>query len=82
MKTLLVLAPTEKAIDMQDVKSHLNLSSDFTTDDVYLDILIASAVSQVENITNRKLTTQTWKAYSDEWPDSGFFILPFGKLHA
>jgi uncharacterized phiE125 gp8 family phage protein len=79
MKTTLVTAPALTPVDISYIKAHIVV--EFDTDDFYIDMLIASAIAQVENITNRKLITQTWKAYADEWPDE-FFSIPFGTLQS
>ena len=78
MKTTLVTASTVKIISVEAMKKHLNI--DHTEDDFYITSLIESSLASVENITNRKFLTQTWKAYADEWPD--YFTLPFGKLQS
>jgi uncharacterized phiE125 gp8 family phage protein len=78
MKTTLVTAPADYPVSLDYVKDHLNI--DHTNDDAYLEILLMSAVANVENITNRKLITQTWKAFLDEWPSEDYITLPFGKL--
>lgn len=78
MKTELVTAPTGMIVSLDEAKKHLNI--DHTDDDGYIQALIMSAISSVENITNRRLITQTWKAYSDLFP--AYFTLPFGKLQS
>ena len=81
MITKLVMAPTGAVVDIGLVKMQLNITWDNTDDDFYLESLIQSATAQAENITNRKLLTQTWKAFADEWPTARF-LLPFGNLQS
>lgn len=51
--------------------------------DVYITELLGRATAHVETITSRKLVSQTWRAYLDEWPEcSGAIELPFGRVTA
>lgn len=43
---------------------------------------IKSAYRQVESVTRRKLLTQTWDYYLDEFPYEDRFKLPFGTLQS
>lgn len=43
---------------------------------------VRSAQSWVEDITSRKLVTQTWKWFPDSWPCSDRLCLPFGRLQS
>jgi len=79
MKTTLVTAPTGMIISLDEAKKQMNV--DHNEDDGYIQALIMSAIGQVENITRRRLLTQTWTAYANEWPDNGF-IMPFGNLQS
>lgn len=79
MKTVLVTGPTGTFLSLDDVKEHLRVDHDAS--DGLIQSLIYAATAQVENITNRKMVTQTWKAYADEWP-TAFFTLPYGNLQA
>jgi uncharacterized phiE125 gp8 family phage protein len=78
MKTTLVTAPTDYPVSLDYAKSHLNI--DHTNDDAYIDLLLLSATTAAENIMNRRLMPQTWKAYIDEWPSEDYITLPFGQL--
>lgn len=79
MITTLVTAPTGMPLSLDEATDHLRV--DHTSDDGYIQALIMAATEQVENITNRKLLTQTWKAYADRWPN-GYFTLPYGQLQS
>ncbi len=79
MKTALVTKPADVPVSLTEVKSHLNV--DHTNDDFLIDGYVSAAVTQVENILNRKLITQTWKVFFDDWPDE-YFITPFGKVQS
>jgi len=82
MKTTLVTAPAYMPITLADVKAHLRVEDAFTTDDSYIQSLIFQAVDEVESILNRKLITQTWKYFLDDWPDGDDIVLPYGKLQS
>lgn len=77
MKTSLVLEPVGNVVSLDDVKTHLRV--DHVKEDAYIQSLIQSATAYVENITRRKLLTQTWMSYHDDWPQGGF-VMPHGRL--
>jgi len=62
-------AATIKPITLDEIKSNLNLYTDFTDDDELLDGLIAVAVDYVENFTRRALLTQTITLTCDGFPN-------------
>jgi len=39
-----------------------------------------TAIKHIEDHTGRKLLTQTWDYFLQEWPDKNFIKLPFGNL--
>lgn len=80
MKTKIVTEPTGNVVSLDEVVKHLNgvPSEDYG----YVQSLIFSAVAAVESITNRKLLTQTWKAYASAWPYTDHFVLPYGTLQS
>lgn len=79
MKTTLVAAPANPVVDVAFMKEHLLIDHDL--DDYYIESLISSAILTVENITNRRLSLSTWKAYADEWP-TDYFKIPYGQLRS
>ena len=80
MKTTLISPAANLPVTLTEVKEHLRIESTFTTDDAYIRSLIHMATLQAENITRRKLVTQTWKAFYDEWPRR--WELPYGQLQS
>ena len=85
IKTILDTAPLNKPITLDGdngMKAHLNMMQDFIIDDDYLKDLIASAIDHVEQITGRRLITQTWLYYLEDWPEGDYIVLPFGKLQS
>lgn len=79
MKRTLVTPPVYYPLVLQQVKDHLNI--DYSNDDSYLQSIIAVAAERAEQVTRRRLITQTWKLFLDKWP-SGDIILPYGKLQS
>jgi uncharacterized phiE125 gp8 family phage protein len=67
-------------ITLSEAKDHLRIESTFTDDDAYIRSLIHMATLQAENITRRKLVTQTWKSFYDYWPKR--WELPYGQLQS
>jgi len=78
MERTLVTAPTAHAVDFDDLKDHLRITHD--DDDPYVSAVLEAAQAYVELYLNRKLVTQTWKAFFDDWPDGDAIYLPFGQL--
>lgn len=58
------------------------LDSPNVSDGDYIDGLIAAAREHVENILNRKLITQTWYSYLNNFPGENDISLPFGSLQS
>ncbi len=77
MKTVLVTKPATTAVDLEEIKMHCRV--DLDDEDTYLEGLVLSATEDVEQVTGRKLITQTWKLLFNEWPGGAEIILPFGE---
>ena len=84
MKLIVNTGPNVEPITLQELKNHLKI--DFGTladnaleDDALNDIITASR-KHVEEITGRKLVTQTWDYYLNDWPGCDYIKLPFGNL--
>ena len=82
MKNVLKTAPTAYPLSMKEVKQHLNITIGWTEDDDYLDALIKVATDRVEQFCRRRLVSQTWYYYLDQWPDENYLTLPFGQLQS
>jgi uncharacterized phiE125 gp8 family phage protein len=65
---------------LDEAKKHCRIYH--SEDDAYVQGVIAAAVEKAESYLRRKLITQTWKVYLDDWPGSGFISLPFGQLQS
>jgi len=82
MKTILKTAPLVMPISLEEAKKHCNIVLGFTDDDAYLETLIAAAVEEVESLMVRRIISQTWYYYLDEWPSEEYISIPYGKLQS
>jgi len=80
MQRTIVTPPTYFAVSLDEIKDHLRVTH--TDEDPYIQALLMTAQGQVESYLNRKLITQTWKAFFDDWPDGDAIVLPFGQLQS
>ena len=80
MQVKLITPPTIEPVALSDVKLHLRIDVDAVDEDEYLEALITATRGHVEDVTGRKLLTQTWDYFLDEWPRANFIKLPFGNL--
>ena len=87
MKLALKTGPAVEPLTATEVKIHLRLAADsasataYTAEDTLIASLIESARVQTEQETGRRLVTQTWEYYLDEWPD-GDIIIPYPPLQS
>lgn len=82
METTLKTAPLAYPISLDEAKQHLRIDLDDTDHDDYVTGLIDVAVNHIEMLTWRKLISQTWYGYFDDWPRGNYFELPFGTLQS
>lgn len=80
METKLKTAPAAEPVTASDAKTHMNV--DFSTDDTYIGLLCTAAREYVEQITGRKLITQTWYGYLPTFPAKAYIELPYGSLQS
>lgn len=82
METILKTGPVVEPISLYEAKRHLRIDSHNTDHDLDIYDAIEDAREQVEAITWRKLITQTWYAYLQDWPRGNYIELPFGNLQS
>jgi len=82
MKTTLETAPAAEPVSTAEAKTHMRIASSYTSDDTYISSLITIAREHIENVTWRKLITQTWNYYLDSFPSGGYINIPFGSLQS
>ena len=67
-KLVLDTAPTSTVISLAEAKTFLRIDSDYDDDDAYITSLINVATGVVEEFTRRRLISQTYIIYYDEFP--------------
>ena len=77
-KLVLKTGPATTAISLADAKAFLRVDSDYDDDDSYITSLIGVATNVVEQFTRRRLITQTYNIYYDEFPP--FMDLQVGNV--
>ena len=77
LATKLITAATFKAVDVEEMRHELRISSN-AEDDIILN-KVKTAVLMAENFTNRKLCTQTFDYYINNL-DELYIRLPYGQL--
>jgi len=82
MNTKLKTAPVKMPVTLEEVKNHLRIELDYTTDDEYIKTLIKTATQTAEQFLHRRLITQTWYCYLGCWPLSNRLSIPFGQLQS
>ena len=88
MSTKLITAPAATPVSLTEVKLDRRLvvteneAEAYTSEDDLLERLIYTATEEAEAETWRKLITQTWELYLDEWPEKNFIKLPFPPLQS
>jgi uncharacterized phiE125 gp8 family phage protein len=65
MQLTLVTAPTTDAVALSEVRQWFNFTAGINDDDDVLEVLIGEIHDYLENQTNRKILTQTWKVTLD-----------------
>ena len=67
-KLVLKTAPTSTVISLAEAKAFLRIDSDYDDDNTYITSLINVATRVVEEFTRRRLVTQTFNIFYDEFP--------------
>ena len=67
-KLVLKTAPSSTVISLAEAKAFLRIDSDYDDDDNYITSLINVATGVVEEFTRRRLVTQTYNIFYDEFP--------------
>ena len=77
-KLVLKTGPTSTVISLAEAKTFLRIDSDYDDDNTYITSLINVATSVVEEFTRRRLVTQTFNIFYDEFPS--FIDLQIGDV--
>lgn len=82
MQLVINTAPTSEPITVSELKTHLRIDADDYSTNEDLVNIIRTGREHVENITSRKLFTQTWNYYIDAFPAKRYIKIPFGNLQS
>ena len=77
-KLVLKTGPTSTVISLAEAKTFLRIDSDYDDDNTYITSLINVATGVVEEFTRRRLVTQTFNIFYDEFPS--FIDLQIGDV--
>jgi uncharacterized phiE125 gp8 family phage protein len=80
MRTLLVTDSTGSPFTLEEIKNHLRIELGETGEDDFLKGLRTASIETAENITSRKLMSEKWKVYFDDWSDGDSMELPYSPL--
>ncbi len=77
MALTIVTEPTIEPVTLYEIKQHLRLDSDVTTDeDDVLSNFIIAARDTCEKFQNRAYIDQTWDLVLDDWPGRDIITIP------
>ena len=82
MKTVIVTASTGSPITLEAIKDHLRIERGETVHDEELKALRSASIEMAQNITGRKLMTEKWRVYFDDWPADEYFELPYSPVQS
>ena len=77
-KLVLKPGPDSTVVSLPEAKTFLRIDSDYDDDDAYITSLINVATSVVEEFTRRKLISQTFNIFYDEFPS--YIDLQIGEV--
>lgn len=78
MSVELVTAASGQPVNVQSVKTHCRIDSDY--EDAYISGLIDAATAYFQNTTNRQLLNATYKLKLGSWPKDSVIRLPYAPL--
>lgn len=82
MQLVLQTAPASEPISITEICQHLRIDEYDSDSGVELESIIEAGKEVVEDITSRKLYTQTWNYYFDAFPSKNYVKIPFGNLQS
>ncbi len=77
-KLVLKTGPASTVVSLAEAKTFLRIDSDYDDDDTYITNLIDVATSVVEEFTRRRLISQTFNIFYDEFPS--YIDLQIGEV--
>lgn len=84
MRTILVTSATGEPVGLNEIRSHMRLSTGSTgsptADDNRIMGFVRTARRKVEALSGRFMYKQTWDTYLDNWPSGNEIELPYNPL--
>lgn len=80
IKTAIFVRPTKEPLSLTQATDHLRVTD--SAEDGYITTLISLARERVEDDTGRRLLTQTWLQYFDEFPSGDELELAYGPVQS
>jgi len=80
MALVSIAGPLVEPVLLSDIKAHLRVSE--TDEDTLISSLITAARVHVEHLLMRKMITQSWSYFLDQWPDNDTITLPFNPVQS
>lgn len=77
---VLTTAIDPEPLTLEEVKLHLKIEADETTEDNLLSALISTAREYAESFTRRALGPKTYTLYMDEFPSCDEIIIDYPPL--
>lgn len=74
----LQVQPVTEPVSLVNAKEHIRV--DITDDDVFITALAEACKDKVEDLTGRRLITQTWKWTFDRFPVWDFLLIPLAPV--
>lgn len=80
MALVSIAGPLVEPVQLSDIKAHLRVSD--TDEDTLISSLITAARVHVEHLLMRKMITQSWAYFLDQWPDNDTINLPLNPVQS
>jgi len=74
MALVLITEATGPCVTLDEIKTHLRLSTSDTSEDLLLNSMLMAAQNEAENKTKRAMMPQTWELVMDAFPEGGIEI--------
>ena len=82
MVLVIETAPGLEPVSLTELAAHLRIDEYDSDSGAELLAIIEAAREIVEDITSRKLFTQTWNYFIDAFPSSNYVKIPFGNIQS
>lgn len=77
-----IQAPSAEPVTLAEVKNHLRVDADQTSDDALITMLISAARHYAEVECNRSFMSQKWRLTLDSFPGPSLMGVPIGEAYS